>query len=347
MFLHTKSVQLKGIGPETLVGLGLACNGAWVNMAFKSLTLYGNSSNAVSHEPVLDAIYLISIVSVCVTLSIASLMERRTWSVLAHFPTFIALAVGTAATTLFMPLGDLGGTHLQQIILVLAGVLSGFFSGLFLLYFGMALAQLTLRGRVVAAATSTIFASISFVLFNMLHPDLAIPVAVGAPLLSAFFLLFGMRYAEQDNSSPADPDSTSELGTGQEGAFSRPFFKALLRCKPSPIADPVERANWRGLVWRIAIASLLVGFASESVRTIYTDGSRFGRAVRLRRRPGSRLPYCHRLCGHFGSIAFTAAYRTCNEGLLLRHLPPAHTGHYAASGSVPFRRHGLLRTARP
>lgn len=109
----TKGKTIGSIGPELLVGLGLGANGAWVGMSFKSLTLYGNVSAPGGSEPVLDAVYLISIVTVCITLAIAAVMERRIWMALAHFPTFLALAIGTAVTTVFMPMGTPAGSELH------------------------------------------------------------------------------------------------------------------------------------------------------------------------------------------------------------------------------------------
>ncbi|MCI8366214.1 MAG: response regulator transcription factor [Eggerthellaceae bacterium] len=259
--------RANGIGPELLVGLGLGFNSAWVSMAFKSLTLYGSAAEGPGAEPVLDGVYLISIISVCITLLVASLFQKRTWVVLAHFPTFIAMAVGMAITTAFMPLGDPTGSQLHQLIMVLAGVLSGFFSGLYLLYFGMVFTQLTLRGRVVAAAAGTILSSLLFLAFNALPAPAALGVAMGCPLLSALFLALGSMRAPLQNglgSSPTD-DAFSQ------GGFPRAFGAAILRCQPKPIEDAHEKASWRNLIMRIALASALVGFASEGVRTLYVQ----------------------------------------------------------------------------
>ena len=121
-------------------------------------------------------------------------------SPLPHF--FLALAIGTAVTTVFMPMGTPAGSELQQIILVLTGVLSGFFSGMFLIYFGFAVSQLTLRGKVVCAAASTIFSSVLFVVFNVLNPELAIPFAALMPLASAALTTAGMAHATLEAKLP-------------------------------------------------------------------------------------------------------------------------------------------------
>lgn len=257
--------RIRSFGPELLVGLGLGANAAWVSMSFKSLTLYGNVASAGGSEPVLDAVYLISIATVCVTLSLAAAAERRTWMVLAHLPTYLALAVGTTITTLFMPLGSPGGSELQQIILVVTGVLSGLFSSLYLIYFGFALSQLTLPGKVLAAAASTIFSSVLCVAFNVLHPGLAIMLAAAMPLISAALTIAGMRRATLEVGTTGASMVSSPENIGFPGNFST----AILRSKPSPISNPAQKATWRGLVGRIAAASLLVGFANESSRTLY------------------------------------------------------------------------------
>ena len=75
-----KERVLAGAGPELLIGLALGANAAWVNMAFKSLTLYGSISSTGNSEPVLDAVYLVSIVTVCLMLVIAAVAEHRTRS---------------------------------------------------------------------------------------------------------------------------------------------------------------------------------------------------------------------------------------------------------------------------
>lgn len=272
----TKGKTIGSIGPELLVGLGLGANGAWVGMSFKSLTLYGNVSAPGGSEPVLDAVYLISIVTVCITLAIAAVMERRIWMALAHFPTFLALVIGTAVTTVFMPMGTPAGSELQQIILVLTGVLSGFFSSMFLIYFGFAVSQLTLRGKVVCAAASTIFSSVLFVVFNVLNPELAIPFAALMPLASAALTTAGMAHATLEgeaatasSNAPSSSHALNEVTPDGSLGFPAKFAIAITRSKPSPITDPQERAIWHGLVSRIAAASLLVGFASESCRTMY------------------------------------------------------------------------------
>ena len=261
--IAAKFADRRAHGPEALVGLGLGANAAWVSMAFKSLTLYGNVSAEGGSEPVLDAVYLISIVTVCITLCIAAAAERRTWQALAHFPTFLALALGTAIVTVFLPLGNPAGSELQQVILMVTGVLSGVFSGLYLIYFGIAVSQLPLSGKVMASAVATIFSSLLFVVFNILHADFAILLAASMPPLSAALTTAGMSRAPLEGGSAPSPEPGQNLG------FPGNFATAVLRSKPSPIARENERRAWRSLVGRITAASLLVGFASESSRTIY------------------------------------------------------------------------------
>ncbi len=258
-----KERVLAGAGPELLIGLALGANAAWVNMAFKSLTLYGSISSTGNSEPVLDAVYLVSIVTVCLMLVIAAVAEHRTWVILAHFPTFVALSLGLAVTTIFLPLGDPAGTELHQVILLVTGVLSGIFSGLFLLYFGMIFAQLTTRGQVIAAATSTIFCSVLFVLFNVTAGAWAIPVAAAMPIASALLLLAGTRRV------PLEESASAAEGASPENGFPLPFATAIQRSKPAPTESTPEKHAWWNLVWRIAVASALVGFANEAVRTIY------------------------------------------------------------------------------
>lgn len=263
-----ESRKLTAIGPHILLGLALGANSAWVNMAFKSLTLYSGANGTSNSEPILDSVYLISIVSVCLTLIICSVAERRTWVVLAHFPTFAALSVGLAIVTIFMPLGDPGGSQLQQVTLFVTGILSGLFSGIFLLYFGIMFAQLTLQGRVVAAAVATIASSLLFVGFNVLEASLTLPVAAAMPVASAAFLLWGARSVPLEAADSADG---TELPGSSEMGFPKPLATAIRRSRPSSPSPELAKGGWWGLVWRIAIASALVGFANETARTLYVQ----------------------------------------------------------------------------
>ena len=110
----------------------LGCNIAWVSMSFKSMSLFASYHHG---ESLLDTTYLISIIAVTLTLALAGIADRATGRFLKSKLSLYLLPFGVCASTLLMPLAGFEGIAGTAFV-SLAGVLSGVFSGLFLIRFG-------------------------------------------------------------------------------------------------------------------------------------------------------------------------------------------------------------------
>lgn len=227
-------------GGELALGVALGCNMAWVSMCFKSMNVYVGAAHA---EALLDAVYLVSIVTVTLTLALAGVLYRRVEPLIGAGWAAWALPLCMAASTLLMPLGAAGGGVGSAGILA-AGVLSGVFSGLYLLRLGMAICRVELRSCVVAAASGTIFSTLAFVLFLLFEPFEAAVFAASMPIASSLLLEYGRRAVPAiDNEEDAEADD-----------------------QPDTAAARRDRIT---LVAKLMLCSLLIGFANEAGRTLY------------------------------------------------------------------------------
>ena len=243
---------------ELAIGTALGCNMAWVSMSFKSMGFYASYGHG---ESLLDAIYLVSIVTVALTLLLAGAFDRATGMLLERRGTTFALPLGVAVSTLIMPLAGLEGAA-GEVALFVAGALSGLFSGLFLFKFGMVFSLMTMRSTVIGAASGSIVSALLFVLFLLFSPFEACVFAASMPLVASVLLEFGKKgipFAVQE--SPC----------------------SLL--DQHALDDAQEQSEWKQLVAKLAACSLLVGFANEAARTLYvqmgianTDGTAYALA---------------------------------------------------------------------
>ena len=227
---------------EITVGAALGCNIAWVSMSFKSMSLFASYHHG---ESLLDTTYLISIIAVTLTLALAGIADRATGRFLKSKLSLYLLPFGVCASTLLMPLAGFEGIAGTAFV-SLAGVLSGVFSGLFLIRFGMSFSLLPMRAIVTGAASAHILSTLLFALFLLFSPFEACVFAASMPLIAAVLLEFGMKnigLAPQEAPCPLD--------------------------QQTPIEDPLERRDWAHLVTRLGLCALLVGFANEAVRTLY------------------------------------------------------------------------------
>ena len=225
-----------------LLGLALGLNGTWVVAAFQSLNIFAFVDRS---EPVLDAVYLVSIVAVTLTLLFVGLFEHRSGRLLARPAIFWASAMLTAVATLIMPLGCLPAPE-GSLCIAVAGVLSGCASGMFLMYFGMALSRVALREAVAAVAIGQVSTPLLFSLSLVLEPFPSLAVTAALPPASALLLwrvIKRIRCLSQINVIALDDQR--------------------------PLADPDEHRQIARLVCRITLCVALVGFAHELMRTLY------------------------------------------------------------------------------
>lgn len=233
---------------EFIAGAGLGCNMAWVNMTFKSMGIFASYSHG---EQLLDIVYLISIVAVTLTLFLSGFFDRPTEKFLRMPTARLALPVAVALCTVLMPFAGLDGIW-GSIFTFGAGALSGVFSGLFFLYFGLAFSRLTMKDNVIGAAAASIVSSLLFSLFLLFDPVAACVFAASMPLVAVALL---------------------ELGAGRNAAFPEIAEEHPRghRSEQESHANDQDQKAWHTLVGKMALCSFLVGFSNELVRTLYVQ----------------------------------------------------------------------------
>ena len=149
-----------------LLGCALALNGTWVMGAFQSVGIFAFADHG---ESVLDAVYLVSITVLSLTLLLVGYFEHGAGRLLARRGTFWVSAACTVLATLAMPLGGLPSPE-GSLFVAGTGVLSGVASALFLMYFGMALSRVSLREATAAVAIGQIASPLLFSFSLVLSP---------------------------------------------------------------------------------------------------------------------------------------------------------------------------------
>ena len=241
---------------ELTVGAALGCNSAWVSMSFKSLGIYAGMSQS---ETVLDTVYLVSIVSVALTLAVAGAFAQACERLLARKVSMWALPVAVAASTLAMPLCMYLPGGASIVAMVAAGAASGVTSGLFLIRFGVAFSLLSTGSCVIGAAAGTILASLLFALFLLFDPFPACVFAASMPIFAGMLLSYGMHILTDRGkacSVEAAAAQASELRANAGGAAGE--------------SVPTER-SLRRLTLQLFFCCALIGFSSEAVRTLYVQ----------------------------------------------------------------------------
>ncbi len=242
---------------ELMMGAALGCSTAWVSMAFKSMGLYAGMAQG---EATLDAVYLVSIISVALTLLVAGALAQETGKLITSKASIWALPIAIAASTLAMPLCARLPAGADITAMVAVGAVSGVSSGLFLIRFGVSFSLLSTGSCVIATAAGTIVASLLFALFLLFEPLPACSLAASMPLFAAVLLAFGMHILA-DQGRAGSLESAAEQARaerGKEGAERMPRRESALS----------GRALDR-LTLQLALCSALIGFSNEAVRTLY------------------------------------------------------------------------------
>lgn len=217
-----------------LLGCALALNGTWVMGALQSVGIFAFADHG---ESVLDAVYLVSITVLSLTLLLVGYFEHGAGRLLARRGTFWVSAACTVLATLAMPLGGLPSPE-GSLFVAGTGVLSGVASALFLMYFGMALSRVSLREATAAVAIGQIASPLLFSFSLVLSPPPALAFTALLPVGAAVALWAAIRRIRE-----AAQISVIEL------------------------AD--EHRQVSRLVFRIVLCVALVGFAHELMRTLY------------------------------------------------------------------------------
>lgn len=252
---------------ELTVGAALGCNTAWVSMSFKSLGLY---AGLAASEPVLDTVYLVSIIAVALTLVVAGVFAQATERLIGRAASHWALPVIIAASTLAMPACALLPSGANVVGMVAVGAVAGVSSGLFLIRFGISFSLLTTGSCVIGAATSTILASFLFALFLMFDRFPACTFAASMPLFAGVLLSYGMHVLTDQGKAESFEAAVEQARTlradGNAAQAPRPLPPDFPQCE-----SPLSGAALRHLTWQLAICSALIGFSNEAVRTLYVQ----------------------------------------------------------------------------
>lgn len=211
-------------------------------MAFHSMGLFANGG--AGGERVLDTVYLISIITITTVLFLSAALHARVGKLIARPDANIVFPVGVTASTLLMPLSSMDDS-LGILAIGASGVLSGIFSGIQLLIFGVAFARLKTRSLVTAVATGQIIASLLFALSLNFPVFEAALFAASMPCIGALLLHFGMK--------DKAPDDLNDIAPLEQQA----------------LPPDKDHRTLRTLVARVCTCVLLVGFANEAARTMY------------------------------------------------------------------------------
>ena len=225
-----------------LLGCALALNGTWVMGAFQSVGIFAFADHG---ESVLDAVYLVSITVLSLTLLLVGYFEHGAGRLLARRGTFWVSAACTVLATLAMPLGGLPSPE-GSLFVAGTGVLSGVASALFLMYFGIALSRVSLREATAAVAIGQIASPLLFSFSLVLSPPPALAFTALLPVGAAVALWAAIRRIRE-----AAQISVIELADQH------------------PLTDANEHRQVSRLVFRIVLCVALVGFAHELMRTLY------------------------------------------------------------------------------
>lgn len=228
--------------PVVSIGVAFGCALVWVLMVFQSLGIFHNFANG---EAIMDAVYLISIVSTTATLALIAVFHRQMRGILGTNPMRIIIPASLAASTLLMYATGVPGT-LGVVSIGASGVLSGVSSALFLMYFGVTLSLLPLRESIVAIATGYGLSTVAFSLYLFFSPFEATVCAATTAPLGAVFLYYGVHtlgLQKQQEQDPLPPQQMPE--------------------------NPDERRLLRRLTVAFSLSMLVVGVAYELSRTLY------------------------------------------------------------------------------
>ena len=234
---------------EALTGIALGCFLAWVPMTFQSLNIVGDAG-----EPVLDTVYLVSILALLATQVFISVRHARCGRWSARRPVRAGAATVMTLSTLLLPLaagsaGDglpLGSFALGAFATGAAGVLSGVSSGIFLAQFGILVSKFSAKATAAIAAIGYILMSALFCVYSFFGPLESCLFAASMPVVSAFLRDLGASTAKG------------------KAAISK---QAL---PPQALPNNADdRRNLNHLTATLALSAALIGCANELARTLY------------------------------------------------------------------------------
>ena len=234
---------------EALTGIALGCFLAWVPMTFQSLNIVGDAG-----EPVLDTVYLVSILALLATQVFISVRHARCGRWIARRPVRAGAATVMTLSTLLLPLaagnaGDglpLGSFALGAFATGTAGVLSGVSSGIFLAQFGILVSKFSAKATAAIAAIGYILMSALFCVYSFFGPLESCLFAASMPVVSAFLRDLGASTAKG------------------KAAISE---QAL---PPQALPNNADdRRNLNHLTATLAFSAALIGCANELARTLY------------------------------------------------------------------------------
>lgn len=234
---------------EALTGIALGCFLAWVPMTFQSLNIVGDVG-----EPVLDTVYLVSILALLATQVFVGVRHVQCGRWIAHRNVRIGAAAVMTLSTLLLPLAagntgeglPLGSLALGAFATGAAGVLSGVSSGIFLAQFGILVSKFSTKATAAIAAIGYILMSALFCMYSFFGPLESCLFAASMPVISAFLRDLGASTAK-----------------GRTAINERALPEQAL---PSNADD---RRNLNHLTATLALSSALIGCANELARTLY------------------------------------------------------------------------------
>lgn len=240
---HARMLITSSVG-EVACGLAYGCLGAWVSMVFKSLNIF---TGLPASEDALDTIYLVSIITVAVTLFIAAGKQPLLESWFRHSLCPFMLGAGMTLSTTLMAFGDIE-SGFGFVVALSAGITSGVFSGVLLVYIGYLFSFMTMRSIVIGAATASLSSALFFALFLPLGLIPALLVSCVMPLISAYLLWFGKRKMDItfEDTAENNHDETDDT-------------------------LPLEPHEVKSLTLKLSLTACFVGLANEVARTLYVQ----------------------------------------------------------------------------
>ena len=230
------------------LGLALGCNLSWVMMAFQSLGIFHNQPDP---EAVLDATYLISIVVSIATYLVVAALPKRFRALSGTTAANIVFPVGVAASTVLMFFGTTT-TAAGTACIAAGGVLSGIFTSLFMMHFGILFSMMKTKTVVAIASVGYALSTLLFFLYLFFGPLEATVFCASMAPVSGVLLTQGTSMLRLQKKQPIEPLP-----------------------EQIPPTDAEDRRQLRDLVLTFSCCMLLSGFVFEMARTIYVQVGQF------------------------------------------------------------------------
>lgn len=246
--MEARSHALKNLLPsfgEVACGLAYGCLGAWVSMNFKSLNIFISLSES---EGALDTVYLVSIITVVLTLLVAAKKQTALESWFKRPSCIFILGAGMTLSTLLLPLSDIASS-IGLFVAVTAGVVSGIFSGLQLVYIGYVFTFMTIRSIVIGAVVASLSSALLFALFLPLDAIPALIISCVMPIVASYLIWFGHKRMGITFEEAAENNSDA-------------IYDETIALEPHEV---------KSLTIKLSLTALFVGFANEIARTLYVQ----------------------------------------------------------------------------